>query len=298
MSDIVATDRDVIHDIGYRHYEGSRLGRGYIFRSLFLQSLRSAYGLGRSAKAKILPIGIFAVMVLPAFIVVAIVSFAHMTAIPLAYTSYAITFQVIVSIFVASQAPQLVSRDLRFRLTTLYFSRPLSRFDYVTAKFAALASALFVLTAAPLVVLYVGMLLAKLPILEQTTQFLSAIVGAAVLSVLLAGCWPVAGLVDHSPRDWCRDGYRFAAGEFHRCADGAGAGSSAGPWFPRHVRRPFFSPYGLVDGLQVALLGATPAGPAGPLDLVSGGVFTVAPLVVITASFYLLLARYRKVVAA
>ncbi|GAA1659352.1 ABC transporter permease [Fodinicola feengrottensis] len=297
MSDIVATDRDVIHDIGYRHYEGSRLGRGYIFRSLFLQSLRSAYGLGRSAKAKILPIGIFAVMVLPAFIVVAIVSFAHMTAIPLAYTSYAITFQVIVSIFVASQAPQLVSRDLRFRLTTLYFSRPLSRFDYVTAKFAALASALFVLTAAPLVVLYVGMLLAKLPILEQTTQFLSAIVGAAVLSVLLAG----VGLLLASLTIRRGIGVATVIALLLVSSTGAlmvqGLAHQLGLGFLATYAG-LFSPYGLVDGLQVALLGATPAGPAGPLDLVSGGVFTVAPLVVITASFYLLLARYRKVVAA
>ncbi len=38
----------------------------------------------------------------------------------------------------------------------LYFSRPLSRGDYVLAKFAAMASALFVLMAVPLLVLYGG----------------------------------------------------------------------------------------------------------------------------------------------
>jgi ABC-2 type transport system permease protein len=45
----------VIHDIGYQRYTGPRLGRGYAIRSLYLHSLRTAFGLGRSAKAKIFP---------------------------------------------------------------------------------------------------------------------------------------------------------------------------------------------------------------------------------------------------
>jgi ABC-2 type transport system permease protein len=42
----------VIHDIGFRHYTGPRLGRGYLLRSLYVESLRGAYGLGRSAKSR------------------------------------------------------------------------------------------------------------------------------------------------------------------------------------------------------------------------------------------------------
>ena len=45
----------VIHDIGYQRYTGPRLGRGYITRSLYVHSLRSAFGLGRSGKAKVFP---------------------------------------------------------------------------------------------------------------------------------------------------------------------------------------------------------------------------------------------------
>ena len=50
----------VIHDLGYRHYDGPRLGRGAIIRALYWHSLRSAYGIGRGAKAKIVPILTFA----------------------------------------------------------------------------------------------------------------------------------------------------------------------------------------------------------------------------------------------
>ncbi|MDX6241618.1 MAG: type transport system permease protein, partial [Kribbellaceae bacterium] len=62
----------VIHDIGYRHYDGPRLGRAAISRALMVSSLRHAYGLGRSGKSKTMPILLLAVMVVPAAIVVGI----------------------------------------------------------------------------------------------------------------------------------------------------------------------------------------------------------------------------------
>lgn len=45
----------VIHDIGYQRYTGPRLGRRHVFGALYLHGLRTAFGLGRSAKAKIFP---------------------------------------------------------------------------------------------------------------------------------------------------------------------------------------------------------------------------------------------------
>jgi ABC-2 type transport system permease protein len=45
----------VIHDIGYQRYTGPRLGRRQVFGALYLHGLRTAFGLGRSAKAKIFP---------------------------------------------------------------------------------------------------------------------------------------------------------------------------------------------------------------------------------------------------
>ena len=50
-----ATPTSVIHDIGYQRYDGMRLGRLYVFGSLFAHGLRTAFGLGRSFKAKIFP---------------------------------------------------------------------------------------------------------------------------------------------------------------------------------------------------------------------------------------------------
>jgi len=59
----------VIHDLGYRHYDGPRLGRGHITRVLFVESAKGAYGLGRPGRSKIMPMLILAFMCLPAVII-------------------------------------------------------------------------------------------------------------------------------------------------------------------------------------------------------------------------------------
>lgn len=179
-----AGEQTRIHNIGYRHYDGPRLGRAYARRSLFSQSLRGAYGLGRSAKSKVLPMLLFVVMCVPALIMVAVAVTTKMKDLPVDYTRYAILLQAVIGLYLASQAPQSVSRDLRFKTVPLYFSRPIERGDYVLAKFAAMTSALFALTAAPLIVLYVGALLAKLDFAEQTKGFAQGLVSVALLSLL------------------------------------------------------------------------------------------------------------------
>ena len=42
----------VIHDLGYRGYDGPRLGRSRIVAALTWHSFRSAFGFGRGARAK------------------------------------------------------------------------------------------------------------------------------------------------------------------------------------------------------------------------------------------------------
>jgi ABC-2 type transport system permease protein len=126
-------------------------------------------------------------MVLPAVVIVAVINVTGATEQPLPYSRYAVAFQLVLAIFLASQAPQLVSRDLRFRTITLYFARPLDRLDYVTAKFLAMAAALLIITSAPLLVLYVGGLLAELPPGRQSAEFAGGILGLIILSFLFGG---------------------------------------------------------------------------------------------------------------
>ncbi|OLF15358.1 hypothetical protein [Actinophytocola xanthii] len=145
----------VIHDIGYQRYEGPRLGRGYAARSLFVHGVRSAYGLGRSPWAKVLPIGLLGATSIAALILVVLNTQLPVEVID--YVGIATTFTYAATVFVAVVAPELVSVDLRSNLLALYLARPLRRADYALAKLAALASATFVLLGGPMLVLFLGM---------------------------------------------------------------------------------------------------------------------------------------------
>jgi len=145
----------VIHDLGYRRYDGPRLSRVQIIRALTWHSFRSAWGLGRGAKAKIVPVIMFITMCLPAL--VNAFALARGNAPLFGYDVYVPTLRVIVvTIFLAAQAPELVSRDLRSRVLPLYFSRPLRRGDYPLAKYLALTGALLALIEIPLLIMYAG----------------------------------------------------------------------------------------------------------------------------------------------
>ncbi|MGW2630321.1 ABC transporter permease subunit [Streptomyces chattanoogensis] len=283
-----------IHNIGYRHYDGPRLGRAYARRSLFSQSLRGAYGLGRSPKSKVLPMLLFAVMCLPAAIMVAVAVFTKAGSLPVGYTRYAIYLQAVIGLYLAAQAPQSVSRDLRFKSVPLYFSRPIERADYVAAKFAAMASALFILTAAPLLVLYTGALLAKMDFLEQTKGLGQGLVSVALLSLVFAGIGLVISAL--TPRR----GFGVAAviavltipygavSAVQGIASVQGSESAVG-WLG------LFSPITLLDGVQASFLGGTTSFPDNLAPSTAAGfVYLLVALIAIAGSYALLTLRYRK----
>ena len=134
----------VIHDLGYRGYDGPRLGRAQIVKALTWHSFRSAFGIGRGVKGKIVPVLAFIAMCLPALVNAFAV--ARGNARLFGYDVYTPSLRVaLVTIFIAAQAPELVSRDLRSRVLPLYFCRPLRRGDYPLAKYLAMTGALLVL---------------------------------------------------------------------------------------------------------------------------------------------------------
>ncbi|GAA2383665.1 ABC transporter permease [Streptomyces glaucosporus] len=284
-----------IHDIGYRHYDGPRLGRSYARRSLLTQSLRGAYGLGRSAKSKVLPFVLLAVMLLPAGIIAAVAAVTPgAKELSVDYAEYALLMQPVIGLYLASQAPQSVSRDLRFRTVPLYFSRPIERTDYVTAKYAAMASALFLFTAAPLVVMYAGALLVGLDFGDQTAGFLKGLVSVAVFSALHAGIGLLVAAL--TPRR----GFGvaaviavltipyFAVTTVQAIAESQGSGGAVA-WLG------LFSAGSLIDGIQSALLGAPSGFPGGhEPSAAAAAVYVLVVLGLIAACWAALLARYRK----
>jgi ABC-2 type transport system permease protein len=195
-----------IYDIGYRNYEGARLGRGYAFRTLYVHSLRSLFGLGRGGKALFVPWALFAVMVFPGIVTVAVAGISGgMIKNIIDYHEIYIWDSMMLALFCAAQAPELVSRDQYNRVLPLYFSRALRQGDYALAKLLAMWTAVFLLILTPLLVVLAGRL--GLPtdfgaaFKEESKNFLPILATPAIcalvfgtLSVSLASYVPRRGL--------------------------------------------------------------------------------------------------------
>jgi ABC-2 type transport system permease protein len=145
----------VIHDLGYQRYDGPRLGRSQIVTALAWHSFRAAFGLGRGAKAKIVPVIAFLALCLPAIVNAFVMSKGNPRAVD--YDTYVPALRdIIMTVFVAVQAPELVSRDLRSRVLPLYFSRPIKPGDYPLAKYLGFTAACLVMLEVPLLLLWGG----------------------------------------------------------------------------------------------------------------------------------------------
>jgi ABC-2 type transport system permease protein len=70
------TPRGAIYDIGYQRYEGPRLGRSYAIWSLYVASVRNAFGIGRGAWTKVFVFGLITVAFLPAIVQVGVAALA------------------------------------------------------------------------------------------------------------------------------------------------------------------------------------------------------------------------------
>jgi ABC-2 type transport system permease protein len=148
-----------IYDLGYRHYEGGRIGRRGTLLTLYVHGLRSAFGLGRRATSKIFPFALAVIAFIPAIVQLGLGAVAsgfdqHVEII--SHDGYFGYVQVILVLFCATVASELVGRDQRQRTLSLYFSRAVSRLDYTLMKFASLTSAMLVLTLGPQLLLFIG----------------------------------------------------------------------------------------------------------------------------------------------
>ncbi|HEV2798001.1 MAG TPA: ABC transporter permease [Nocardioides sp.] len=182
----------VIHDLGYRHYDGVREGTATIARTLFVTGLRHAYGLGRSGKSKVMPFILLAMSVLPALIVVGVVVLTGSSSLPVSYADYTNQTQLLVRLFAAAQAPVLFSRDLRHRSIVLYLARPLAAPVFAVVRWLSLTVSIWLFMSVPTLLLYLGAMLSGLDKSDQTTALLKAVVLQVLLAMLVAG---ITGLI-------------------------------------------------------------------------------------------------------
>nr|WP_042197227.1 hypothetical protein [Kibdelosporangium sp. MJ126-NF4]CEL22826.1 Possible integral membrane protein [Kibdelosporangium sp. MJ126-NF4]CTQ89966.1 Possible integral membrane protein [Kibdelosporangium sp. MJ126-NF4] len=282
------SEAGVIHDIGYQRYEGPRLGRRYSTWSIYVHSLRSAFGIGRSAKAKLLPASMFTLGCLASLIIVVVSS--QLPEPVLTYVGLVSTFSYGITAFAAIVAPELASRDLRNSLLPLYFSRPPHRTDYALAKLLALASAVFVMYAGPLLIMFIGMAFSSGSIgdvFSQLGDLMPGIASALIHSIVVAAiALPLASLTGRRV---------FATGliiaVFLISAPISGALQSFSTGDAAYLAG-LINPVNLLNGVDEWLFGT-----GSKITLIGrfGSIYGVAALLLAVLGIALLMWRYKKV---
>ena len=150
-----------VFDLGYQRYTGPREGRNRARLALFENGVHTVLGVGRGGRAKILPVGLFLGAITPAVVFVIILSFigdAGADFIPSPANYYSIV-SIILIIFGAIMAPELLCPDRRDNVLPLYLVRPLTPTDYVLARFFAFFVIVLALVYVGQIVLQAGLIL-------------------------------------------------------------------------------------------------------------------------------------------
>jgi len=284
-----------IYDLGYRSYDGPRLGRPHAVATLYRASLRQLFGLGRSGRAKIIPWGVTAFAVIPAAVAAAISALVPVgEASPFNYDNYLWGMQSLIAIFVAAQAPEIVSSDQRHHVLSLYFSHALKRTDYALAKWGALATAIAIMCVIPMLVIFLGSVLAAADVpaaFGDQIENLPKIFGAPLIYAI-----PLAGLglaiAAYTPRRMYASGAIIAVFIVTAAVAGILAEATTGTmskWGP------LVSPFVAIDGTRDWLVGATitdsPVGASG----IALPIFGLLALAIAVVGLGVVLWRYEQV---
>jgi ABC-2 type transport system permease protein len=296
-----------IYDLGYRSYDGPRLGRGSAVRALFAHAIRTCFGIGRGGRAKIPPFVLAGLAILPAVIAVGFAALAAQAgpggeaieqASPIRYESYYGLVGILVMLFCAGQAPELFGRDQRYGVLPLYFSRVLTRSDYALAKVFGLIAVVGAVMLAPYVVLFVGrVFVAADPItgLRDEIDALPKFVAQAVLVAALLG--GLASLISSwTPRRAYAIAAIIAVFIIPPIIAAILGGSSLSNQDITRIAV-LLSPGDILDGTNAAIFGSIPDSPVVAALDQPGWVYLAAAVVAIVGSIGLTVRRYLRISA-
>ena len=148
-----------IFDIGYQHYDGPRGGRLRAVWALWVNGFRTTLGLGRGTLAKILPVLMFISVTAPAagIVLLAAILGPEEDIIP-SHEDYYEIISLLMLLFSAIIAPELLIPDRRSGVINLYLVRPLTAIDYVAARWSAFLGLSLILAYSGQVFLLFGFL--------------------------------------------------------------------------------------------------------------------------------------------
>jgi ABC-2 type transport system permease protein len=292
-----------IYDLGYRGYDGPRLGRRHAVATLVRESLRTTFGIGRGGRAKIIPFGLAFLALLPALVAVAVAGLRSQIPLgdgagggdlsPVRYDTYYGLVAQLLFMFAAAQAPELLGRDLRYSFVSLIFARALRRTDYVAARAAALALAIAAIQLVPQALIFAGRVLASADVVAAAGDDLPSLppvlVQAALAAVLLAAL--ALAVASFSARRSYATAAIIVAFILPPLVSGLLRGLAGSPSAARLIG--LVSPSDLLQSTNDWLFGL-----GGPTRVTGGGPAAAAAVVAITLVALAVLAlRYRRLAA-
>ena len=151
-----------VFDLGYQHYEGPREGRMRARKAIWMNGVRTALGIGRGWGSKALPVLLFIAVMLPAVIIsiaASVVDLDDIGDVP-RHAGYYQIISVLLILFSAIIAPELLCPDRRDGVISLYLVRPLTTLDYLAGRWLAFLTVTLALVYLGQVVLLIGLTLA------------------------------------------------------------------------------------------------------------------------------------------
>lgn len=181
-----------IYDRGYQHYLGQRLGRRHAIWALITYSIKRAMGIKKSWTAKVIPIILYLSVVGVVIIVIGLEAFIKSAGTTvMSYPEYFFFIYAIEGAFVATVAPEMLCGDRRENVLSLYFSRSITRLDYILSKLAAISILTMTISVVPAIFLWLfRQLLADKPIsaLQDNIGDLGRVLLVGSLIALYLGC--------------------------------------------------------------------------------------------------------------
>jgi ABC-2 type transport system permease protein len=154
-----------VFDIGYRNYTGRREGRGRGRKAVFKDGVRTALGLGRGGRAKVLPWFFIGVLSAIAFIMALVAGAAERLGGPgtaaranlPSHSDFNGIASIVMFVFAAVVGPELLCPDRRNGVINLYLVRPLTGSDYIVSRWAAFLSVMIAAAWLPQIILFLGL---------------------------------------------------------------------------------------------------------------------------------------------
>ena len=184
-----------LFDLGYQHYDGPREGRMRARKAVFVDGFKTTLGLGRGSGAKVLPFLLFGAAMAPAVIMAIIASVTNNLVDLPGHSIYYQIVSIVLLIFAAIIAPELLCPDRRNGVISLYLVRPLSITDYVAARWLAFFAITLLLVYSGQVVLLVSLVLSAadpLEYLQDNWLDIPRILGAGFLLAAFITTLPLA----------------------------------------------------------------------------------------------------------